>query len=264
MQSETEKQNNGELDTQERLIIGINAVSEALRSSRPVDSVLCALQKPSGAAAVLLAQCKQQGIVIKQVDARKLDKLCNAAAHQGIAAWAAAHEYASLENLFEHAAQKGEVPFFVVCDALEDPHNLGAIIRTADAVGAHGVIIPKRRSVSLNYTVAKTSAGALEYVPVARVTNLAATLQELKKRGLWVYAADMDGSTYHQQNYSGPIALVIGAEGKGLSPLVRDNCDVLVSLPMRGEINSLNASVAAGVLLFEIAKQRSECKYPLV
>ncbi len=241
---------------EENLLIGINAVHEALRSGRPVDAILCALPSPSGAAAVLLAQAKKNGIVIKQTDARKLDQICAGQVHQGIAAYVAAHAYAQLEDILALAAQRGEAPFVILCDALEDPHNLGAILRTAEAAGVHGVIIPKRRSVSLNFTVAKTSAGAVEYVPVARVTNLNQAIAELKQRGLWIYAADMGGVDYRKQDFSGPLALVVGSEGKGISKSVREACDFTVSLPMRGKLNSLNASVAAGVLLFEIMKYR--------
>ena len=238
------------------LLIGINAVHEALRGGRPIDSVLVGSASPSGAAAVLLAQCRQKGVVIKQVDMRKLDQLCGGGVHQGIAAYVAAHSYAQLSDLLDAAKARGEAPFVILCDSLEDPHNLGAILRTADAVGAHGVVIPKRRSVSLNFTVAKTSAGAVEYVPVARVTNLCAAIAELKKAGLWIYAADAQGTDFRKQDFSGPLALVVGSEGNGIGRAVLDACDFTVSLPMKGQLNSLNASVAAGILLFEIAKYR--------
>ena len=173
-----------------------------------------------------------------------------------MAAFVAAHDYASVADILEYAREKGEPPFVIVCDELEDPHNLGAIIRTAEAAGAHGIIIPKRRSVSLNYTVGKASAGALEYMRVARVPNLPATLEDLKKEGLWIYGADMDGQSYRETDFSGACALVVGSEGKGMGRLVREKCDFIVSLPMYGKINSLNASVAAGILMYEISAQR--------
>jgi len=240
------------------IIIGVNAVTQALRGGRPIDQVLVSVKAPGGALAVLLAQCRETGIVIKQTDSRRLDELCEGAAHQGVLAMAAAHRYAEVAELLALAKERGEFPLLILCDALEDPHNLGAILRTADAAGAHGVIIPKRRSVSLNYTVAKTSAGALEYVGVARVTNMAAAMLDLKRQGIWIYGADQEGVPYTQQDFSGPLALVIGAEGRGLSRVVREKCDFLVSLPMKGQINSLNASVAAGILLYEIAQYREK------
>lgn len=244
------------MQTDQSTLYGINAVHEALRSGRPIDAVFVSVKTPSGALSVTLAMCKEKGIPIKQVDRRKLDQLCEGGTHQGIIAFVAAYEYASVEDILLRAQERQENPLLVVCDSLEDPHNLGAILRTADAVGAHGVIIPKRRSVSLNQTVAKTAAGALEHVPVARVTNLSATLEALKEAGLWIYGADMQGTPYTELSYNGPMALVIGAEGTGISRIVRAHCDFLVSLPMKGQINSLNASVAAGVLLFAIAKDR--------
>ena len=168
-------------------------------------------------------------------------------------AYVAAHEYASVEDIFAYAEEKGEAPFIVVCDEIEDPHNLGAIIRTAECAGVHGVIIPKRRSASLNFTVGKTSAGALEYMRVARVSNLASTIDELKEKGCWVYGADMDGTDYKKTDFSGAVVLVIGSEGKGIGKLIRQKCDAIVSLPMKGNINSLNASVAAGILMYEVS-----------
>ena len=238
------------------LIIGRNAVNEALRSGRAIDSLLVARGERSGSLGKLIGQCREKGVVVKEVDRKKLDYLCGEGNHQGVAAYVAAHEYASVDDLFRAAEAKNEPPFFIVCDEIEDPHNLGAIIRTADAAGAHGVIIPKRRNAGLSYAVGKTSAGAIEYVPVARVANLPALLEELKQRGVWVYGADMDGQSWHQTDFSGGVALVIGSEGRGLGRLVKEKCDVIVSLPMKGSVNSLNASVAAGVLMFEVARQR--------
>lgn len=244
-------------EAQNDLIIGRNAVLEALRAGRAMDTLLVARGDRSGSIGRILAECREKGIVIKEVDVKKLDFLCGQGNHQGVAAYAAAHTYASVDELLKLAQERGEPPFLIICDELEDPHNLGAIIRTAEAAGAHGVIIPKRRAASLSYAVSKAAAGALEYLPVARVGNLAATLDELKKRGLWVYGADMEGAPFCETDYSGPAALVIGSEGHGLGRLVREKCDFIVSLPMKGKINSLNASVAAGILMYEIARQRA-------
>lgn len=243
--------------TQTDLIIGRNSVLEALRAGRAIDSLLVARGERSGSIGRILAECREKGIVIKEVDAKKLDFLCGRGNHQGVAAYAAAHAYACVADLLALAQQRGEAPFLIICDELEDPHNLGAIIRTAEAAGAHGVIIPKRHAASLSFAVSKAAAGALEYLPVARVGNLAATLDELKKQGLWIYGADMDGTPFCETDYSGPTALVIGSEGRGLGRLIKEKCDFIVSLPMKGKINSLNASVAAGILMYEIARQRA-------
>lgn len=243
--------------TQTDLIIGRNSVLEALRAGRAIDSLLVARGERSGSIGRILAECREKGIVIKEVDVKKLDFLCGRGNHQGVAAYAAAHAYACVADLLALAQQRGEAPFLIICDELEDPHNLGAIIRTAEAAGAHGVIIPKRHAASLSFAVSKAAAGALEYLPVARVGNLAATLDELKKQGLWIYGADMDGTPFCETDYSGPAALVIGSEGRGLGRLIKEKCDFIVSLPMKGKINSLNASVAAGILMYEIARQRA-------
>lgn len=240
----------------EDLVPGRNAVSEVLKSGRPVDKVLVSRGERGGSIGKILALCREKGIVIKEVDSRKLDMLCAGSNHQGIAACCAAHEYVTVDALFDYAQSKNEPPFFLVLDEIEDGHNLGAILRTAESVGVHGVILPKRRSASLNYIVAKTACGALEYVKVARVPNLPTAIDELKKRGVWIFGADMDGQPYNQTDYSGPAALVIGSEGQGLGRLVREKCDFIVSIPMYGKINSLNASVAAGVLMYEAVKQR--------
>jgi 23S rRNA (guanosine2251-2'-O)-methyltransferase len=240
----------------EDLVVGRNAVREALKAGRPADSLLVQRGERSGAVLPLIAECKEKGIIVKEVDQKKLDFLCGHAHHQGVILIAAAHEYATVEQILRGAEEKGEAPFLVICDSLEDPHNLGAIIRTAECCGAHGIIIPERRSVSLSGVVSKTSAGALEYVPVARVTNLNATIRELKEKNIWVVAADMDGVPYREADLAGPLALVIGSEGKGVSRLVKENCDMTVSIPMKGRINSLNASVAAAVLMFEAASKR--------
>lgn len=244
------------MDKKEGLIVGRNAVMQALESDRTIDSVTVAEGQRGGQAAKIIEICREKRIPVKYADSRKLDKLCGGAAHQGVAAFAAAHDYAELDDIFNLAQSRGESPFIVICDGLEDPHNLGAILRTAEAAGVHGVIIPKRNSVTLNYTVAKTSAGAIEYVPVVKVTNIAGTIDTLKDRGVWVFGADMDGTPWTELDFTGSAALVIGSEGRGLSKLVREKCDFIASLPMKGRINSLNASVAAGILMFEASRQR--------
>lgn len=241
----------------EDVIVGRNAVSEALRSGRAIDSLYLARGNRTGSLSAIAAKAKQMGIAVKEADPKKLDYLCGGANHQGVAAVAAAHEYAQVEDLFRLAEERGESPFFIVADGLEDPHNLGAILRIAECAGAHGVIIPRRRSVGLTYAVGKASAGAVEYVPVARVTNITATLEELKQRGVWIFAADMDGQDWCGVDYGGPCAIVIGSEGFGVSRLVREKSDFIVSLPMRGRINSLNASVACGIICYEAARQRA-------
>lgn len=243
---------NEELD----LVVGRNTVLEALKSGRELDTVFVARGERSGSIGPIISKAREKGIVVKEVDKRKLDAMCGNSNHQGIAARAAAHKYAEVEDMLNLAKEKNEEPFVVICDEIEDPHNLGAIIRSADACGVHGVIIPKRRGVSLTYAVGKVSAGALEYVPVARVSNLAQTIDELKTKGFWIYGADMDGKRWDEQDYSGAVALVIGSEGKGISRLIKEKCDFIVSLPMRGKINSLNASVAAGILMYEVIKHR--------
>ena len=238
------------------VIAGRNPVSEAIRSGRPIDKILVARGEKSGAVVGILAKARDKQIPVKEVDRVKLDFLSGNATHQGIVALAAAKEYSTVEEILEYAESRSEVPFIVVLDELEDPHNLGAIIRTAECVGAHGVIIPKRRSATLSYTVGKASAGAIEFMRVARVTNIAKLLDDLESRGVWVYGADMNGEDYEACDMSGACAIVIGNEGKGISRLVREKCDVIVSLPMKGKINSLNASVAAGVLLYHALKGR--------
>ncbi len=238
------------------LLIGRNAVAEALKSDRQIDTLILMRNINNPAVLRLASMAKEKGAVVKEVDSKKLDFMCGGANHQGVAAYVAAHEYSSVDEIFDFAREKGEDPFIVICDEIEDPHNLGAIIRTAECAGVHGVIIPKRRSASLNFTVGKTSAGALEYMRVARVSNLASTIDDLKKRGCWIYAADMDGSDYKKTDFSGAVALVIGSEGKGVGKLIRQKCDAIVSLQMKGKINSLNASVAAGILMYEISYGR--------
>lgn len=238
------------------IIYGRNPVSEAIRSGRPIDSVLIAKGNQSGAITGILAKAREKKIRVKEVDPKKLDFMCAHGTHQGIAAVVAACEYKELEDIFALAEERGEAPFVIVLDEIEDPHNLGAIIRTAECSGAHGVIIPSRRSASLTFTVGKVSAGAVEYVPVVRVPNIPAVLDTLKGKGLWVYGADMNGEDFRKCDMSGAVALVIGNEGKGMGRLVREKCDVIVSLPMKGKLNSLNASVAAGVLMYAVAGNR--------
>lgn len=251
------EQNKQNLDNQRNdIIAGRNPVMEAISSGRSIESILVAKGERSGSVVAIIAKAKQKNIPVKDVDSKKLDFLAKGVNHQGIVAQCAVKEYSTLEDIFALAEERGESPFIIVLDKIEDPHNLGAIIRTAECAGAHGVIIPERRSAGLSYTVEKTSAGALEYMPVVRVKNISAVLQKLKDKGIWVYGADMDGEHYKKINFDGAVALVIGNEGKGISPLVAKDCDVIVSLPMKGKINSLNASVAAGILMYEIADKR--------
>lgn len=237
------------------VIIGRNAVREVLESGREIDKILVS-RNVTGAAKPLISKCRDKGILVKEVDSKKLDFMSGNNAHQGIIAIVAAHTYCEVNDILDLAKQRNESPFIIICDELEDPHNLGAVIRTAEACGAHGIIIPKRRSASLNSTVAKAACGALEYMKVARVTNLVATIKELKEKGVWVYCADMDGENWCQTDFSGACALVIGSEGNGVGDLVKKNCDMVVSMPMLGKINSLNASVAGGILMYEITRQR--------
>ena len=242
--------------TNDSLVIGRNAVTELLKSGKEVENVLIAKGEREGSINRILALCKEKKIVVKNVDRKKLDFLAPGGNHQGVVANIPAHEYSTVDDILAYAENKGEAPFIIMCDEIEDSHNLGAIIRTAEACGAHGIIIPKRRNVGLKYIVAKTSCGALEYMKVARVTNLASTIDELKKKNIWIYAADMDGQRWDKTDFSGGCCLVVGSEGNGVGRLIKEKCDVTVSLPMMGKVNSLNASVAAGVLMYEITKQR--------
>ena len=241
----------------EGLIEGRNAVTEALRSGRAINKVYLADGDTDKSLGRLAAMAKDAGAVVVRIDRRKLNDMSPTGAHQGIIAAVAAHEYASLEDILALAESRGEVPLIVLCDELSDPHNLGAIIRTAECAGAHGVVIPKRRSVGLTAVVGKASAGALEYMPVARVSNITAAIRELKQRGVWVYgtAADGDADLYHA-DLKGPSAIVIGNEGAGMSRLVAESCDLKVRIPMKGRISSLNASASAAILLYEAVRQR--------
>ena len=243
---------------QEFTIEGTNAVIEAFRSGKPIDKVYILDGCQDGPVMTIKREAKKHGCMMKFVDKERLDQLSETGKHQGVIAIAAAYEYADLEDLFANAEKKGESPFFILLDNIEDPHNLGAIIRTANLAGAHGVIIPKNRAVGLTATVARTSAGALNYTPVAKVTNLGRTIDELKERGMWFVCADMDGTKMYDLNLKGSIGLVIGNEGEGVSRLVKEKCDMVASIPMKGDIDSLNASVATGVLAYEIVRQRMQ------
>lgn len=240
----------------EFIIEGRNAVLEAFRAGKTIDKLFVLDGCQDGPVKSILREAKKTDTIINFVDKEWLDRLANSGHHQGVVAQAAAYEYAEVEDILNAAKEKGEAPFIFILDEIEDPHNLGAIIRTANLCGAHGVIIPKRRAVGLTATVAKTSAGAVNYTPVAKVTNIAKTIEELKKEGMWFVCADMDGQTMYDLNLTGPIGLVIGNEGAGVSRLVKEKCDFTASIPMKGDIDSLNASVAAGVLAYEIVRQR--------
>lgn len=239
------------------IIEGRNAVIEALRAGAPIDKVYIAKGETDSALGHIASKARAAGIAVVDCDRRKLDGMSVTHSHQGVIAVAAVREYASVEEILQAARDKGEAPLLVVCDELSDPHNLGAVIRTAYCAGAHGVIIPKRRSAGLTAVVAKTSAGAVSHLPVARVANLTACLKELKEQGVWVYGTAADArQTMYQADLRGPAAIVIGSEGEGMSRLVRETCDVLLSIPMKGELNSLNASASAAILLYEAVRQR--------
>jgi RNA methyltransferase, trmH family, group 3 len=242
--------------TNENKIEGRNAVLETFRSGKPVDKLYVLDGCQDGPVRTIIREARKHDTLIQFVEKERLSQLSETGHHQGVIAFAAAYEYSEVSDMLELARKKGEDPFLILLDNIEDPHNLGAIIRTANLAGAHGVIIPKRRAVGLTATVAKTSAGALNYTPVAKVTNLKKTMEDLKKEGLWFVCADMGGETMYDLNLTGPIGLVIGNEGEGVSRLVRETCDFIASIPMKGEIDSLNASVAAGVLAYEIVRQR--------
>lgn len=241
---------------EEFTIEGRNAVIEAYRAGRPIDKLFILDGCQDGPVLTIKREAKAKGTPVKFVTKERLDQLSETGHHQGVIAYAAAYEYAEVEEILENARKKGEPPFIFLLDNIEDPHNLGAIIRTANLAGAHGVIVPKNRAAGLTAVVAKTSAGALNFTPVARVTNLAKTIEELKKEGIWFVCADMGGTQMYDLNLKGPIGLVIGDEGEGVGRLVREKCDMIASIPMKGDIDSLNASVAAGVLAYEIVRQR--------
>lgn len=235
---------------------GRNAVLEAIRSGKTIDKVFVLDGCHDGPVNTIVREAKKGDTIVSYVSKERLDNMSKTGHHQGVIAYAAAYEYATVDDILENAKSKNEDPFIFILDGIEDPHNLGAIIRTANLAGAHGVIIPKRRAVGLTATVARTSAGALNYTPVAKVTNISATIEDLKKQGMWFVCADMEGETMYKLNLKGSIGLVIGNEGEGVSRLVKEKCDFIAAIPMKGDIDSLNASVAAGVLAYEIVRQR--------
>ena len=241
---------------EELTIEGRNAVLEAFRSGKTIDRLFVLDGCQDGPVRTIVREAKKHDTIVNFVPKERLDSMSETGHHQGVMAYAAAYEYAEVEDILKIAEEKGEPPFLFLLDGIEDPHNLGAIIRTANLAGAHGVIIPKRRAVGLTATVARTSAGALNYTPVSKVTNMAATIEDLKKRGIWFVCADMGGESMYRLNLTGPIGLVIGNEGEGVSRLVKEKCDMIASIPMKGDIDSLNASVATGVLAYEIVRQR--------
>lgn len=243
---------------EELTIEGRNAVLEAFRSGKTIDKLFVLDGCKDGPVQSITREAKKHDTIINYVAKERLDQMSETGKHQGVIAYAAAYEYAEVEDILKAAEEKGEPPFLFLLDGIEDPHNLGAIIRTANLAGAHGVIIPKHRAAGLTATVARTSAGALNYTPVAKVTNLGATIEELKKQGLWFVCADMGGELMYRLNLKGPIGMVIGNEGSGVGKLVREKCDMVASIPMRGDLDSLNASVAAGVLAYEIVRQRMQ------
>lgn len=240
----------------EEFIAGRNPVAEALRSGRALNKVM--VQDGARGVTEIIAAAKEKGVAVEFVKSDKLDKLAQGVRHQGVVAYAAPVEFKTLEDALKKAAAKGEAPFLMLLDELQDPQNLGALIRTADAAGVHGILLPKRRSCPLNAVVAKISAGAVEYVPVIQIGNIVQQLKDLKKQGFWVAGADMDGEPYTKTNLTGPLVLVIGAEGKGIGRLVKENCDIIVSLPMQGGVNSLNAAAAGAVLMYEVVRQRGQ------
>ena len=241
---------------EELTIEGRNAVLEAFRSGKTIDKLFVLDGCHDGPVNTITREARKHDAIINYVSKERLDQMSTTGTHQGVIAYAAAYEYADVSDILKKAEEKGEAPFVFILDNIEDPHNLGAIIRTANLAGAHGVIIPKRRAVGLTATVARTSAGALNYTPVAKVTNISNTIEDLKKQGMWFVCADMDGEVMYNHNLIGPIGLVIGNEGEGVSRLVKEKCDYIASIPMKGDIDSLNASVAAGILAYEIVRQR--------
>ena len=242
------------------IIEGRNPIIEALKNNRPIEKIMVNKTSKEGSIKKILAMAKENKVIIQEVDRHKLDEMSESHAHQGVIAITSNYRYYDLDEILEIPRQKGEDPFFIILDGITDPHNLGSIIRTADAVGAHAVIIPKRRSVQITPIVAKASAGAVEYLPVCKVTNIVNTIKTLKENGLWIAAVDMDGQTFYQQNLGGPLGIVVGSEGEGISRLVKQNCDFTVSMPMSGNVTSLNASVAGGILLYEVYRQRNAGK----
>lgn len=245
------------MEQEQEWLVGRNSLAEALKTERPINKILVAKGPRQGSLKALLGQAKEKGILIQEVDLVRLDKIAGDVKHQGVAFSQAPIDYWELDELLQSIKTKDEPPFLVLLDELEDPHNVGAILRTADAAGVHGILMPRRRSCPLNATVAKASAGAVHHVPVARIGNVAQTLAELKEQGFWVFGAHMEGQQqYYEADWTGPVVLVIGSEGKGISRLVKEACDVLVQIPMKGKIQSLNASVACSLLMYEALRQR--------
>ncbi len=252
----TEEYSSGSgFDDERSLIIGRNPVIEALKAGKLIDLIFIN-SEAGGSISLICRMAKEKGIPVKQVNEQKLASMCCGASHQGVIAMGACAEYVEIEDILRIAAERGEDPFVIICDEIEDPHNLGAIIRTAEAAGAHGIVIPKRRSASLNHTVFKTSAGAASWLPVARVANLASAVDKLKENGVWIYGTDGGGEDYYGVSMTGPMGLIIGSEGFGMGRLLKEKCDFLLKLPMAGRITSLNASVAAGIFMYEIVRQR--------
>jgi len=242
----------------ENVLEGRNPIREALKSGRSIERILVARGELEGSVRQVLAMARERKIVIQEVERSHLDELAQSGAHQGIIAIVSPYRYVEVEDILRSAREKEEDPFVIILDEITDPHNLGSVIRTAECCGAHGVIIPKRRAVGLTPAVAKSSSGAVEYVPVAKVTNIAVVIEQLKKEGLWIAGADMGGGTYFNQDLKGPLALVIGSEGTGIGRLIKEKCDFLVSIPLKGRIESLNASVAAAILMYEVVRQRAQ------
>jgi 23S rRNA (guanosine2251-2'-O)-methyltransferase len=257
--SNKKRENIDDKEMREDLIEGRNAVIEALKSDRTIEYILAATGNTTGSINKVFGIAREKGIVIKEVDRKKLDSMSVTGAHQGVIAVVTPYKYCEIEEIIQYAEEKGEKPFVLVLDEIEDPHNLGSIIRTAEICGVHGIIIPKRRNVGITPTVYKTSAGAIEHMKIAKVANINNAVDKLKENGIWVYGADMDGQSYcYQTDFTGAVALVIGSEGRGISKLTKDKCDMLVKIPMSGKITSLNASVAAGIMMYEVLKQKME------
>lgn len=245
------------MENQDLIIEGRNAVMEALKADRSIDRMfIIDAQQQSGPIKTIVAEARKRGIIVNFESKEMMEKMSKSNKHQGVIAYVAAYDYIEVEDILQRAKDKNEPPFIIILDSIEDPHNLGAILRTANIAGVHGIIIPKRRAVGLTATVAKTSAGAIEYTPVARVTNIVRTIEELKEQGLWIACADMDGQIMYKVDLKGPLAIVVGGEGAGVSKLVKEKCDLIAKVPMKGDIDSLNASVAAAVLVYEALRQR--------
>lgn len=252
--------NREDKEPNENIIEGRNPVIEVLKSGRTVEKLFIAKGAVEGSLKMIISKARDMGIVVSEVDRKKLDDMSTTHSHQGVIALVSPYDYSTIDDMLKYAEEKGEEPFIIVLDEIEDPHNLGSIIRSANVIGAHGIIIPKRRSALVTATVAKASAGAVEYTRITKVTNLNQAIKELKEKGLWVIGTDMDGEICYNSNLTGPIAIVIGSEGKGISRLLKENCDGVASIPVQGEVNSLNASVAAGIIMYEIKRQRGSGK----